>query len=334
MSIGICKINNLGNTCYMNSIFQILLHTPELTHILNTSKPHNISETRDEYDIIYYWKDMIKTVYSSNNILTITPRSLVQCIRKLSAKRLSVKFDNTQQDATEFLLFLMDVFHIALAHNVNIQISTQPVLTLANIECYKRIKTLYSNSYSDIIKSFYGMTITEILDKQTLNVVSYTFDPYFMLTVPFITSIHNPTIYDCLDMVLNMEVLEPNSWINTETQKYQDVIKNTKLWSVPSVFIIHVKKYPTSYKVSMNIDIPHMLTLRKYLHISIPSEYNYKLYAVCNHQGTIHGGHYYSYVYIDQIDSWVVFNDSHMPYKIKIHEVITPHAVCMFYRRI
>ena len=143
---GICRFHNLGNTCYMNSIFQILLHTPELTHILNTSKPHNISENRDEYDIIYYWKDMIKTVYSSNNILTITPRSLVQCIRKLSAKRLSVKFDNTQQDATEFLLFLMDVFHIALAHNVNIQISNQHVVTLANIECYKRIKTLYSNN--------------------------------------------------------------------------------------------------------------------------------------------------------------------------------------------
>lgn len=333
MSLGICKLHNLGNTCYMNTIFQVLLHTPELIHIINNAKPYNITVNRDEYDVVYYWKELAKTAHTSKNILTISPRSLVQCIRKVSSKY-SDSIGSQQQDAGDFLLLLMEVFHIALTYPVKMNNINPYQRNTARADCFNRLNQLYTNKYSDIIKFFYGMTITEIVDKHTYEVVSRTFDPYFILNVPVNNQQTHPTIYDCLNTLLNVEVLEPNTWFNTNTKRYQDVIKSTKLWFIPSVLVIHLKTYPIPGRSYSKIDIPHQLNLRKYVHDNIPLEHNYKLYAVCNHIGTLDSGHYYSYVYVDSIQSWVVFNDSQTPTRLNADSVITPNAVCMFYRKI
>jgi ubiquitin C-terminal hydrolase len=333
MNLGICLLHNLGNNCYMNTIFQILLHTPELINIVTTAKPHRLSNTRDEYDILYYWKDIVRTAYSSPMITSIYPRSLVQCIRKLSSKRTSMGFDTNHQDASELLVFLMDVFHIALSRPVNFTMNVKNNVTDSNIECYNRIKQLYSNGYSDIIQSFYGMSITEIIDQYTGTVVSKTFDPYFTLNISIPKGINNPTIYDCLDTLFAREVLDPNTWINEETRCYQDVIKHTRLWSIPNVLILNMKIYPTTFTGRDIITIPHVINLCKYLHSTITPGPTYRLYGVCNHIGTMTHGHYYAYVYIEGIQSWIELNDNQIPKKIKSDEVITSNAVCMFYRK-
>jgi len=57
----------------------------------------------------------------------------------------------------------------------------------------------------------------------------------------------------------------------------------------------------------------------------------YDLLAVANHNGTVSGGHYWSYVKIDSED-WYNFND-HKVKPISPKEVVSKHAYLLFYKR-
>jgi ubiquitin C-terminal hydrolase len=235
----------------MNTVFQILLHTQELTNILITDRPTQASIKRLEYNIIYYWKDIIQTVCNSKSIPTIHPRSLVQSIHKVCVKYKHPGFGVSQQDASEFLIALMDMFHNAISRSVNIVMSKQYDYSIEelNVECYNRIRKLYSTNYSDIIKTFYGMTLTEIVDPTTFEILSRTFDPYFVLNVSFVNNSSYPSIYDCLDTVFGVETLDKdNQWFNSSTNRYQDVMKQMRLWNLPPVVIINIKKYTPTHK--------------------------------------------------------------------------------------
>lgn len=56
----------------------------------------------------------------------------------------------------------------------------------------------------------------------------------------------------------------------------------------------------------------------------------YDLYAVCNHQGVLGGGHYYAFA-LNQ-GQWRCYNDNHVS-KMRERDVVTPSAYLLFYRR-
>jgi ubiquitin C-terminal hydrolase len=334
MASGICRLTNLGNTCYMNSVFQILTHTPELTHILVNAKPSATSIRSEAYDLVYLWKQLMMTVYGSPSVQTISPRSLVNCIRKLSVKRAKSGYDTTnQQDASDFIVFVMETFHTAISYKANLKSSrhiTEPI----GIEYYARLNNLYASNYSDIIKTFYGMIITEMIDPQTANVLTRTFDPYFIVNASVPTEMESISLYDCLDTVFGEEVLdESNRWINPETKELQDVIKKTSIWNIPYILVVNLKKYTATSKLHHPINIPHTLDMSEYIHSLVETNSEYVLYAVCNHTGSLTSGHYYSYVFVAHLNSWICLNDAEIPRKISTDAVITPDAVCLFYRR-
>jgi ubiquitin C-terminal hydrolase len=253
----------------------------------------------------------------------------------LCVKNKQVGVDGTQQDASEFLISLMDIFHNAISRSANIILKVSPSGAGKHlyIECYERVKQLYSANYSDIIKIFYGMTVTEIIDKTTSEILSRTFDPFFVLNVSILHTGEYVSIHDCLKTIFGVEILEKeNKWFNPISNKYQDVIKHTQMWNIPSVLIINIKKYTSTQKIHGIIDIPHILDVSTYLHQYSSGIYTYQLYGVCNHIGDMNGGHYYAFVYIEEIHSWIMLNDDKPPCKIPESEVISQHAVGVLYR--
>lgn len=107
---GLTGIRNIGNTCFMNSIIQCLNNTKQLKDYflsanyrndLNKTNPLGFNgEIADEFSIIVYalWWGHCKT---------IAPKHFKAIIGQFNTQFLT----NEQQDAQEFLLFLLDGLH-------------------------------------------------------------------------------------------------------------------------------------------------------------------------------------------------------------------------------
>ena len=84
------------------------------------------------------------------------------------------------------------------------------------------------------------------------------------------------------------------------------------------------------------VDFPvQALDVRKYIKTDevIIDPIYYDLYAVSNHYGSLHGGHYTAFGYNSVLNKWYEFNDSSVSSVSDPSEVISPGAYLLFYRK-
>ena len=81
------------------------------------------------------------------------------------------------------------------------------------------------------------------------------------------------------------------------------------------------------------VDFPlENLNLSKYVIGYNQNSYVYDLYAVCNHSGSVQGGHYTSFVK-NANGKWYHFNDTSVSEVGVPSQIISPKAYCFFYRK-
>jgi ubiquitin C-terminal hydrolase len=338
MKSGLCKLHNIGNTCYINAMFQVLFHTSELSFIVTNLKPTHVNLKSPEHTILYYWRDMLREIYTSKQMLTITPYTIIRYLHKLMRKYSDDFVPGTQQDASEFLTILMDIFHTAMSRPVNMELNPKRTSDIRDLQVkhYERMVQMYSSNYSDIVSTFYGMHITELCDVTGTKVLSRSFDPFFILnvSVPMGSIFAPPTLYECLNTLFRPELLDgDNKWIVPDTGARIPVVKQVYFWGIPPIIIINLKKYTPHNKLTQPVNCPIHLDISRYVHPNNETHAEYQLYAVCNHSGGLTSGHYYSCVYIEPQSVWVVLDDNNDPYIVPESRVITPDAVCLFYRK-
>jgi hypothetical protein len=179
---------------------------------------------------------------------------------------------------------------------------------------------------------------------------------FFLLDLPIPTNMPKVSIYDCIDLLTTPELLsDENAWFNEQTNRKENALKELKIWSLPKVLMITLKRFSSqtpenwmasairsgeSFLFGQNnsnknfafVDFPlNTLDLSKYVIGYEASSYVYDLYGVCNHYGNISGGHYTSIVKITE-NEWLHFNDTNIS-KISPKEVVSPNAYCLFYRK-
>lgn len=371
---GLSGIVNKGNTCYMNACLSVLSHTYELNDLLDnanlSARRKTLLNRKPNAVLLDEWDDLRKILWNQN--CTVSPGRFVSAVQHVARETGTVAFQGwDQNDTSEFLLFIFDAFHNACARAVVMRIDgteKNPTDAIAR-QCYDMLKERYTRDYSECLDLLYGIqmsVITEIGSSGS-KILSAKPEPYSVLNMCIpervsvggvggaaATSAPTPqrlTLYDCFDKYCESEQLDgENAWFNDATGKKQPVNKSILFWSMPEIMVIDLKRFvPTSNygrykKNNTHIDIPlEGASFAKYVRGYSPEKYVYDLYGVCNHHGSINGGHYTATVRVAD-GRWFNFNDE------RVSEIVpkmthldggggAPYYLdgsgpyCLFYRR-
>lgn len=333
---GLTGLSNLGNTCFLNSSMQVLSHTYELNNLLNLESYKKKLKNKPESALLVEWDGLRKIMWSENCI--IAPHKFVktvQTVAKIKGQDLFTGY--SQNDLPEFLLFIIDCFHSAIAREITMTVTGHIENERDQIaqKCFEMIKERYSKEYSEIWNIFYAIHVSEICSLETNKRIKITPEPYFIIDLPIPTNNKTPTLIDCFDLYVEGEVLEgENAWYNDETGQKENIRKKISFWSFPQILVIDFKRFNSrNVKNQILIDFPlDNLDLSKYVIGYKKKSYVYELYGVCNHSGGVLGGHYTAYIKTAN-GTWYHFNDTIVSEVKMTNFIISPKAYCLFYRK-
>lgn len=335
---GYTGLRNLGNTCFLNSCVQALMHTYEIHELCNkqaTNDRLNGAKVPFDARIFKEWKELAELMWSGNG--SVQPTKFVTAVQQVAHKKgIDIFTGWAQNDVTEFLRFVVNCFHTSIARTVKVKITGTPAtdVDLLAIKCYTMLNETFSKEYSEIQDLFYGILVSDISDVKTGKSNSVKPEQYFILDLPIPASDGITTLYDCMTEFSKKELLTgDNKWYNETTNVKEDANKQIRFWNFPKILVITLKRFNTNGKKSekfVNFPVTN-LDLSKYVEDYLPNKYVYDLYGICNHMGTTDGGHYTAFVK-NQVGKWLYCDDERVSLLNNLQQMITPMAYCLFYR--
>jgi ubiquitin carboxyl-terminal hydrolase 4/11/15 len=148
------------------------------------------------------------------------------------------------------------------------------------------------------------------------------------------------TLEQCLEWFSVSEILdEQNQWYCPSCRQFVCAKKRIQLWSVPRCLIIHLKRFTQYIKLDTFVEFPNELDITPYVVGTQASEGRlvYRLYAVSNHYGGLHGGHYTAAALVIQPGKsdgkWYSFDDSCVR-PAEPEDVHSKAAYVLYYERV
>jgi len=144
---------------------------------------------------------------------------------------------------------------------------------------------------------------------------------------------------DCFDLFTTAEQLgEEDPWFCPVCKKHQQATKKFDVFKAPTVLVVHLKRFQSinrywREKLSTTVAFPITgLDLSPWIVLKDEAPPIYDLYAVSNHMGGLHGGHYTAYAKNFLDNKWYCFDDSNA-YAVSDSQVISSSAYVLFYRK-
>ena len=338
-------LQNLGNTCYMNSVIQCLRNNLDLANYFLSKEFKNTILQKKQSLLTIAWYNLNVKLWNQNSSKkndTVKPIDFFNVFQKVSnSLDRTVFLGFNQNDAEEFMLFLLDSIHESLSYKdleFKLNGTCKNKFDQVQKEFYNYLQKYLSFEGISIIKGlFCGFQLSQITNSVS-DKVSNCFEPFLYLNLEIPNQ--SKSIYDCLDHYCQYTVLE--NYKDEEKKLPESTVfkKHVKFISLPEHFIIVLKRFKNvQHQLIKNnslIDFPFILDMSKYTFGYIHennSNYNYDLKSIVYHTGNINSGHYYSVV--KQKDVWTVFNDSttgNINSK-NISDIVSNNAYILFYKK-
>jgi len=263
-------LNNIGNTCFFNSVLQLLYQCTILNKLLLSNK--------FDGEIVPMYTDFVCKYNSSST--SFSPTNIIHLI----SSKLN-RSSNSQEDAEQYLNFLID----------NI---TDELVIFLKKNNYDNICITKNITTKRLIFNLFTLNIIKTIQCPNCNFTSSSNDNinklYLSITKNNISLqelIHN-YLYDQLD--------NDNQWKCDKCKKSVNAIINKKIVSMPKYLIIVIKRYNNNnQKNNIPVNMPIALSINN-LH--------YCLRGIILHSGSTNGGHYTYYGNNNNV--WMLYNDS------------------------
>ncbi|KAB0375438.1 hypothetical protein FD755_013930 [Muntiacus reevesi] len=301
-------LRNLGNTCFMNAILQSLsnieqfcCYFKELPAVeLRNGKTagrrtyHTRSQGDNNVSLVEEFRKTLCALWQGSQT-AFSPESLFYVVWKIMPNFRGYQ----QQDAHEFMRYLLDHLHLELQGGFN-GISRSSILqenstlSASNKCCI--------NGASTVVTAIFGGILQNEVNCLICGTESRKFDPFL----------------DCLRSFTDLEELdETELYMCHKCKKKQKSTKKFWIQKLPKVLCLHLKRFHwTAYlrnKVDTYVEFPlRGLDMKCYLlepENSGPENCLYDLAAVVVHHGSgVGSGHYTAYATHE--GRWFHFNDS------------------------
>uniref|UniRef100_A0A673KAP1 Ubiquitin carboxyl-terminal hydrolase n=1 Tax=Sinocyclocheilus rhinocerous TaxID=307959 RepID=A0A673KAP1_9TELE len=312
---GLVGLRNLGNTCFMNSILQCLSNTQSLRdYCLHNSHRRDLNNNNHTNTaLMEEFAKLIQTMWTSSSSEAVSPSEFKTQIQRFAPRFVGYN----QQDAQEFLRFLLDGLH----NEVN-RVTVRPRGNMEDFdhlpdeEKGKKMWAKYlEREDSKIVDLFVGQ-LKSSLTCSECGYCSTVFDPFWDLSLPIAKKGYGEvSLMDCMRLFTKEDVLDGDEKPTCYRCKARR--RCTKKFTVqkfPKILVLHLKRFSEARirtsKLSTFVNFPMKdLDLREFASDRSSSAV-YNLYAVSNHSGTTMGGHYTAYCCNPENGEWYTYNDS------------------------
>ncbi|XP_056392001.1 ubiquitin carboxyl-terminal hydrolase 42 isoform X2 [Hyla sarda] len=299
-------LQNLGNTCFVNSVLQCLTYTAPLANYMLT-REHSKTCREQEFCMMCVMQSHVAQALCNSGGV-IKPNSVINDLRRI-AKHFRY---GSQEDAHEFLRYTVEEMQKSCLRGCsNLDRHTQTTTFVHQIfgGCLRsRVKCLNCKSVSD------------------------TYDEYLDIPLEIKTS-HSVT--KALEQFVKAEQLDGDNAYNCS--KCKQLVTATKKFTIhriSNVLTLSLKRFASfsGGKLSKEIKYPEYLNIRPFTSNPHGEPIMYSLYAVLVHTGlSCHTGHYFCYVKASN-DQWYLMNDSVVS-SADIRTVLNQQAYLLFYIR-
>ncbi|KAJ3244588.1 Ubiquitin carboxyl-terminal hydrolase 21 [Chytriomyces hyalinus] len=323
---GLVGLQNLGNTCFMNSILQCIFATECLMGYLLSGDYKMDLNTKSPM------KGQLALSFVSVVEEALKPANAASSGRVINPSRFKRQIDTwapqfagySQQDAQEFLRFMLDGLHEDLNRvfmRPRFSYKDVDVDKLSDVDKARFSWHRYHASNCGLIFDLFGGQLQSTVTCHSCNYASITFDTFWDLSLPIPKAsrddaVSKCSLADCLAEFAAKEVLDELYRCDNCKTKVR-ASKRLQVYRCPEILVLHLKRFSFSRysrdKVETNVNFP----LRKLSLESIMSPtpghdqiIYYDLFGISNHMGGLGGGHYISHTKNWDTGLWYEKNDS------------------------
>lgn len=321
---GISTFINIGNTCYLNSALQTLMHIDELKKIFLKTEKLKL-ENPDFFqgkDMRFY--DCIKAIYKGywEDDCLIRPIGLVRYLDQHSYFPMG-----EQSDSTEVLTCLIQKIHeiICVPKDKSEDHATSDLDLLSIKEWNRHLES----KYSQLVNMFWGQYYIKITCEECGTKVK-KFETFHYMPITVVSdSDEDPSSPINLDQLFTnfrtKKYLDQDNKYNCETCKKKVDLASTEssIWKLPNYLIIQMKPYYERKVSGRNIvqkanrmisypEVfdPHQILSPKNEAVYSRGNLKYSLHSGIFHYGGMMGGHYNCFCWNKETKQWFMFDDA------------------------
>ena len=314
-------LNNLGNTCFMNSVLQCLMYSPSFSQtLLLAPATASTPETPKTSRIANLVRQLVATIHGDGKSSALSPNGLAKSLRNINSRfRLG-----RQEDAHEFLVSLLDnlqTHHLLTSGIDPTKSGWRDRLPMKRLDETTMIHRICGGYYRSQLKC------------PDCGFTSPTYDPFLDLSLDITTS---NTLDDAIRKFCSTEILSrENRWTCSGCKKKVKAEKSMSIYRPSVTLTVQLKRFKFNAlgfgggKISKKLAFP----LKLQLPLSDSRKCNYELTGLVVHAGgSCNSGHYYSYIKAPN-GAWFLCDDSHTR-QVQLDEVLgRKDAYLLFYSR-
>ncbi|XP_058516507.1 ubiquitin carboxyl-terminal hydrolase 21 isoform X1 [Ochotona princeps] len=349
-------LRNLGNTCFLNAVLQCLSSTRPLRDFcLRRDFRQEVPGGGRAQELTEAFADVIGALWHPDSCEAVNPTRF----RAVFQKYVPSFSGYSQQDAQEFLKLLMERLHLEInrrGRRTPAILASGPtpsppcrggaLLGEPELSDDDRANLMWKRYLeredSKIVDLFVGQ-LKSCLKCQACGYRSTTFEVFCDLSLPIPKKGFaggKVSLRDCFSLFTKEEELElENAPVCDRCRQKTRSTKKLTVQRFPRILVLHIltgldlNRFSTSRgsikKSSVGVDFPlQRLSLGDFASDKAGSPV-YQLYALCNHSGSVHYGHYTALCRCQT--GWHVYNDSRVS-PVSENQVASSEGYVLFYQ--